>query len=105
MAGPQADDASKHLGRKNGAPRARTPGGRTQKMKRFSKARMVDALRRHANEIEGKMRFDGRNGWTQLCPRNCPEPTVALIAKAVEYGGWREKLRIAEAVEDGSLGV
>lgn len=69
--------------------------------KRFSKAMALQVLDARCARIAKEQRFDRSNGTSQLCPRDTPEPEVARIQRAVEYGRMRAFEEFANAIEEG----
>lgn len=69
--------------------------------KRFSKAMALQVLDARAGRIAREQRFDRSNGTSQLAPRDTPEPEMARIQRAVQYGRMRAFEEFACAIEEG----
>lgn len=65
---------------------------------RFSKARLVDALRNRAEHYQKKWSFDPRNGTAQLLPAK----HIDARNQAVDYGKYIECSNLADWIEEGS---
>jgi hypothetical protein len=68
---------------------------------RFSKANMLDGLRRDAERLRERWGFDPGNGTVQL---RTIQPKEDLIEAAVAYGQWRGIQRIIDDIQGGYLG-
>ena len=73
---------------------------------RFSKAMLVEQLRRRGEALGAHRGFTERTGTAQLgVSGRMNARENALIDKAVDYGRWVAMMDIAAEVEDGRIGV
>lgn len=74
-------------------------------MARFNRTRLIEQLRKMAENTRLHCGFVSGNGTAQLRPRGCDEATEELIRRAVEYGSWRAIESFADDLECGRAGT
>lgn len=73
----------------------------TMEVKRFSKARALEALDARAERIAKEQRFDRSKGTSQLSPSGTSEAECSRIERAVQYGRMRAFEEFGCAIEEG----
>jgi hypothetical protein len=72
----------------------------TRATERFSRARLIEKLRKRAREYKSRYHFDDNTGTAQLYSRGQPNTAQSkIIERAVAYGRWLGMQDLAAELE------